>query len=294
MLSIFRYPGGKSKVRSRILNLSPESYSEYREPFVGGGGVFFGTPAIPRWINDKHTGVVAVYEALRDRPEEFIAQCRAIPCAEDCVPGTGKGRNHAYRADELEAAFKEFVFREDVDEALRYFVLQRASFMGRVVYGDPQRTWYAAPEGWDVVKGERMERAAEALQGVKITQGDYEPVFRANGDNVWIFADPPYLCDSNAAERSKLYEHSFKIEDHERLADVVRQCPHRVLVSYDDDEKGMIRSLYRGFEIIAENRFYGGVTCTKRKISRELLIANYDLRPPQILARIGPTRPKAA
>lgn len=39
MLSIFRYPGGKSKVRSRILNLAPETYAKYREPFVGGGGV---------------------------------------------------------------------------------------------------------------------------------------------------------------------------------------------------------------------------------------------------------------
>ena len=39
---IFRYPGGKSRpyVQQQILRLLPNDFSEYREGFVGGGGVF--------------------------------------------------------------------------------------------------------------------------------------------------------------------------------------------------------------------------------------------------------------
>lgn len=294
MLSIFRYPGGKAKVRQKILDLAPEGYAEYREPFVGGGGVFFGTPPVSHWINDMHSGVVAVYTALRDRPDEFIAACRHIPTAEKCLLGTGKGRNKSYRAIDLERIFQQFVFDDCGDEALRYFVLQRCSFMGRVVYGDPQMTWYSAPEGWNVTKGDRLERAAEALQDVKITQGDFEPVLSNNGEDVWIFADPPYICDTEARQKGKLYQHSFSEQDHERLADVVRRCPHKVLMTYDDDPRGTVRSLYKGFDIVSESRFYGGVTCTKRKMSRELFIANYDLRADAILARVEKTDPQVA
>ena len=38
--SPLRYPGGKSKAISKILRYLPPDFSEYREPFVGGGSLF--------------------------------------------------------------------------------------------------------------------------------------------------------------------------------------------------------------------------------------------------------------
>lgn len=38
--SPLRYPGGKSKALKEILPLIPE-FTEYREPMVGGGSIFF-------------------------------------------------------------------------------------------------------------------------------------------------------------------------------------------------------------------------------------------------------------
>ena len=96
MQSIFRYPGGKTKasVQQWIGAHKPPGVKEYREPFVGGGGIFFSLTATAfedRWINDKHPGLVAVYEALRDRPDDFIAKCRAIAPASDDDPLTEVG-----------------------------------------------------------------------------------------------------------------------------------------------------------------------------------------------------------
>ena len=39
--SPLRYPGGKSRALKQILPLIPVNISEFREPFVGGGSVFF-------------------------------------------------------------------------------------------------------------------------------------------------------------------------------------------------------------------------------------------------------------
>jgi DNA adenine methylase len=40
MRSPLRYPGGKSRAIQRMLHLMPDSFDEYREPFVGGGSFF--------------------------------------------------------------------------------------------------------------------------------------------------------------------------------------------------------------------------------------------------------------
>src|SRR5262245_60717637 len=83
MDSIFRYPGGKSRpaVRKWILSHRPDGVREYREPFVGGGGVFFAIEPQDverRWVNDANQGLIEVYRALAERPEEFLALCRAV------------------------------------------------------------------------------------------------------------------------------------------------------------------------------------------------------------------------
>ena len=41
MKSPLRYPGGKSKAIDFLMRYLPEDFSEYREPFMGGGSMFF-------------------------------------------------------------------------------------------------------------------------------------------------------------------------------------------------------------------------------------------------------------
>jgi hypothetical protein len=58
----------------------------------------------------------------------------------------------------------------------------------------------------------------------------------------------------------------------------VRECRHKVSVSYDDDDEGFIRSLYPktdGFHIAEKTWAYCGTTDKKKKSGKELLILNY-------------------
>ena len=54
--SPLRYPGGKSRAISQIVRYLPLNFSEYREPFVGGGSLFIylrqKRPDLKIWIND--------------------------------------------------------------------------------------------------------------------------------------------------------------------------------------------------------------------------------------------------
>ena len=273
--SPFRYPGGKSRlsIAQLILGHAPAAYTEYAEPFVGGGGVFFAIPShIDRWINDRHPGLVAVYLALRDRPEQFIRRCREIPAAESHQRGWA--RRKSYDDDHLRRVFEQFRDRDCDDAALRYLFLNRTSILGRVNYAHRTRMYFSNPAGWNIIRTRRLEAAAARLKGTRITCGDFEPLFEGSAVGTrWIYADPPYWSDTRASRTAKLYEHSFTVDDHERLADCVRRCQHQVLLSYDDAPE--IRHLYRGFKIVPVQWTYVGALGSRRRGS-ELLIANYD------------------
>ena len=75
--SPLRYPGGKSRVAKRLLAYAP-NHCEYREPFVGGGALFFRKLKVERnWLSDLHPGLYALYVTLRDDFQAFASLCRA-------------------------------------------------------------------------------------------------------------------------------------------------------------------------------------------------------------------------
>lgn len=276
MISPFRYPGGKSKVQQKILARAPEHFVEYREPFVGGGGVFFGVNPIGkrRWINDKHPGLIEVYKALRDRPLEFIKMCKDIlpeqPGEEEF--SRGKGRKYNKRLWEV---FEKLKLNEDCDQALRYFFVNRTVWMGRVNYDLPSRLYYSVPEGWNIVKTDRLEQAAIYLCDVVITCGDYLPLLEAPGDEVWIYCDPPYVVNTEMTKQDKQYQHNFTLEDHEAFIEAALECEHKVCISYDDCE--LVRDMFEGthFHLDEEEWKYSGTVLAKKKTGQELIITNY-------------------
>lgn len=283
MQSIFRYPGGKTKgpIQDWITTYMPKEVKEYREPFVGGGGVFFGIKDwenLKRWINDKNEGLIAVYEALRDREEEFIAQCKSVPPPQPNDPLTSKGTRDGKPVNKrLKDIFDEVALNDSYpDQAFRYFFVNRTVFGGRVNYDIPSRLFFSNPEGWNIVATDRLERAAGRLKGTTITCGEYEPLFTEPGEGVWIYADPPYQRDTELTASSKLYQHSFTWEDHKRFADVVRKCKHHVAISYDDTPE--VRELYSDakFRIVKTEWAYCGTTNEKKDVGQELLILNYE------------------
>ena len=70
MINIFRYPGGKSKksIREKILKFKPDNFKTYVEPFVGGGGIFFGLEKEEcdlKWINDIDENLTDLNQVLK-------------------------------------------------------------------------------------------------------------------------------------------------------------------------------------------------------------------------------------
>ena len=284
---IFRYPGGKNKksIQNKILARAPLFYSEYRECFAGGAGIFWAIDTnVKRWINDLDEDLISVYLALRDRPAEFIQKCRKIKPPEKGEPLTSSrpGGKKIYNK-RLKEVFDDFLTNPNTDVALKYFFMNRVNWAGRVDYTRPSRMYFSNPSGWNIVKKDTLEKASQLLKNVQITNESYERLLEEPGNDVFIYADPPYLVNTGFNDGSLLYRHNFTVEDHTRLAQNVHKCPHKVLLSYDDDKDGIIRDLYSGanFNICEESWTYCGTSSSaevkdkKKKIGRELIITNY-------------------
>jgi len=272
-----RYPGGKSKpqARDQIKAYFPESFGEYREPFVGVAGIFFSVdPSIPRWINDLNRPLVAVYEALKARPKEFIADCMAITPASADEPLWKKPSGVTY-PKRLWDKFYSLLDDQNADAALRYLFLNRCSMFGRVIL-DPQRrsrTTFSYPSGWSNGLFERLTRAADVLKDATITCSDFEWLLDEPGEDVLVYCDAPYMLETLLPKSAKLYEHGFSVADHRRLRDAVLRSKHKVILSYDDHSD--IRELYKELYIHEASWTYIGRK--DKKIGRELVITNYPV-----------------
>lgn len=271
--SPLRYPGGKSRALKQILPHIPLNIAEFREPFVGGGSVFFAIRSLFQdriksyWINDLNYDLYCFWKEIRDNTPDLIATLREIRATTTDGRALFDGLTKA--KDELNQnrnALSEF------QRAVRFFVLNRITFSGIVDSGGYSQSAYE--KRFTDSSIERVKNISPYLSGTKITNDDYTEALFQDGDNVFIFLDPPYW----KATESKLYGVRGNLHtafDHAQFAENMRKCPHKWLITYDDSP--IIRELFAFAEIQEWTLQYGMNNYRKTSAAKgnELFIKNY-------------------
>lgn len=261
-----RYPGGKSKALDQILPHIPLNIGEYREPFVGGGSVFlavkqlFGNRIKRYWINDLNFDLCCFWSYAKTEIKSLADEVERIKQKYT----DGRELFNYFTREELKLS--------DFERAVRFFVLNRITFSGTVDSGGYSQQ--AFERRFTDSSIDRLRNLSVYLSSVHITNGNYENLLFQDGENVFIFLDPPYL----SATRSKLYGLKGNLHtafDHQRFARNMRKCPHKWLITYDDCQE--IRELF-SFANITEWTLQYGMNNYKQKCAargQELLIQNY-------------------
>lgn len=259
-----RYPGGKSKALKSIAPLIPD-FDEFREPFIGGGSVFIHTkqknPDKQFWINDIYPELFKFWEMAQKDITGLILQIR-------------QWKTQFAEGKKLYRFLLEHIEKfPDKKKAAAFFVLNRITFSGTSQSGGFSQM--AFQKRFTESSIERVENVSPLLEGVKISNLDYQKMVEATGTNVFIFLDPPYY----SATKSALYGKNGNLHkgfDHVRFSEVMKNCKHKWLITYDDSP--YIRELFAFANIQKWHLTYGmrNVTKNSKQKAQEVFISNYS------------------
>jgi DNA adenine methylase len=263
--SPLRYPGGKSKAIEQIIRYIPANFAEYREPFVGGGSVSIYLqqvqPHLKIWINDLNAELFYFWQQSRDNLPHLLETIQDI-------------KDKSQEGRELFKSLTQIDVEKlsDFDRAVRFFILNRITFSGTVESGGYSEQSYQ--KRFTNTSIERLAKMRSILKDVQITNLDYSDLLVPSDRDVFIFLDPPYL----SATKSKLYGKRGILHtefDHHKLAEHLKICPHRWLITYDNSPK--IKELFSWANIYEWELQYGMNNYHQGKAAKgkELFICNY-------------------
>ncbi|WP_270665840.1 DNA adenine methylase [Staphylococcus hominis] len=259
----FRYPGGKYYAIKKILPIIQHiEFDEYREPFFGGGAIFWGKEKSKyNWINDKYYELILTLKYMQN-PETREILSNMF--------------NEEEATKEKYEEVKKLIPTNELETVYKFYYLNRTSYSGKMKSPSwgyrPKRS--LPPYRWK----ERIIPCGEKLENVKITSLDFEEVISAPslGKKTMIFADPPYY----EANQQSHYVHYFSNNDHLRLAELLRNTNHYFVLTYDDCED--IRNLYFWANIQSLDFHYrldnSNNNERTRKRGKEILITNFEYK----------------
>lgn len=259
MKSILKYPGAKNRLAPWICEYIPK-HDVYVEPFAGSLAVFFNKQRSHiETVNDIDEEIVNFFRILRDRSDELERAIEFTP----------------FSRSEYKAAYKPSC--DDLERARRFAVKCWMGFGCGNLYQNgfksgqqtkspnPAKAWSELPE--------TLKMATERLKGVQIENlPAVELIKRYDTEDVFIYADPPYL---HGTRKNYLYKHEMKDANHEELLNVLVKHQGKILLSgYDND---MYNDILQGWNKVQKHtRAEGGRART------ETLWMNYEVENGQI------------
>lgn len=259
MKSVLKYPGAKNRLAPWICEYIPK-HDVYLEPFAGSLAVLFNKPKSHiETVNDLDGEVVNFFRIVRDRESELRRAIELTP----------------FSRSEYEAAYEQT--EDELENARRFAIkcwmgfgcgnLYRNGFKSGQQKNSPNpaRAWAALPD--------TIELASERLREVQIEKLPAEELIgRYDTEDVFIYADPPYL---HGTRKNYLYRYEMEYEEHEELLRLLVEHPGKVLISgYDND---LYNNMLTGWnKTQKDTRAEGGRKRT------ETLWMNYNLDSTQI------------
>lgn len=252
---IVPWMGGKRRLAARLIPLFPP-HQCYVEVFAGGAALFFmrPQPAPVEVLNDINGDLVTLYRVVQNHLEEFIRQFKWALSSRQIFEWQKMTRPETLT---------------DIQRAARFFYLQQHAFGGKVA-GQTFGTATTGPAINLLRIEENLSAAWQRLAGAYVENLPWlECAERYDRPHTFHYMDPPYWQTAG-------YGVDFAFENYERMAEFMRQCKGRVMVSINDHPD--IRRVFEGFNIECADIRYStsNQRRTKADVSRELVITNWN------------------
>jgi DNA adenine methylase len=271
-----RYPGGKSRAIKTLAPWFPKTFTEYREPLIGGASVAIHVtqsyPDIPVWVNDLYVPLYNFWVQLKDNGDELYEILKETKSkVSDFCTQDQKDFAHRNLFNECKQTINN---QEGVQKAASFFILNKCSFSGLTENSAFSVT--ASRSNFSFLNIEKMKKYSKIIANWKITNIDYSEVMNADGENVFVFLDPPYdIKDFLYGKNSEMH----KFFDHEKFSQDVYECKHKFMITYNVNEK--LVEYYKNYYLkewkLRYSMSHRGEKGSGENLKTELLVTNYKI-----------------
>lgn len=267
-----KWAGGKRQLLSQIKERMPQNYNDYYEPFVGGGAVTFELLPANALINDINKALINAYKQICNAPEAFL---KVVNKLDEEMWEDGKEYYYFLREHYNDKLMKA---EYDVELAALFVFINKHCFNGlyrvngkglfNVPYNNSRRT--------SVDEGSIME-ISKYLQGITITDGDFEEACKGAKKGDFVFIDSPY-APLNPTSFEAYTKEGFDIESHKRLARLYDELTARgCFCMLTNHNTRLINELYGGkgytIDVVSVKRMIN--SDASNRVGEEVIIYNY-------------------
>jgi DNA adenine methylase len=276
-----RYPGGKSRALSKLLQYVPDlkGYKEYREPFLGGGSVALEVSKRYRhldiWVND-------LYEPLYNFWKELQHDGKRL---QDVLTELKYRHPDPVSAKKLFLDSKEYLtnppsyigvfppYTESFWRAVAFYVVNKCSFSGLTESSSFSKQ--ASESNFSLNGISKLYDYSVLIGNWKITNLSYEQLLTDNKDT-FTYLDPPYEIGSNLYGKRGSMHKGF---NHDTFASDCDRFVGHQLISYNSSQ--LIRDRFEGWTSAEFAHTYTmrsvGTYNTDQAERKELVLLNYEV-----------------
>lgn len=231
-----KWAGGKTRSAAELVRVAPPFTGMYFEPFMGSAAIFFELGAERAVLSDANEDVVVCFREVAGDPHAVM----------DMLDGMPNTREFYMRVREQDPA--ELT---PTERAARVIYLNKTGFRGlwrvnrkgkfNVPYGEYNRAYY---------NRDNLLRASKALAAAEIRLADFGGVIAESRAQDFVYLDPPYVPDRKWGDFKRYTPNQFSDEDHERLADAMREADGRgVYLMLTNSDTPTARRAFKGFRM---------------------------------------------
>ena len=267
-----RYPGGKSRACVKMDPYFPDlrEYTEFREPFIGGGSVAIHVtkkyPHLKVWVNDLYEPLVNFWQQLQMFGPEMKDRLQELK-SEHPDPDSAK---------RLFLESKEYLNDESNLDSLRravsFYVVNKCSFSGLTESSSFSKQ--ASDSNFSMRGIEKLPGYSEIIANWRITNYSYDYLL-SEQDSTFVYLDPPYDIKDNLYGKKGSMHKGF---DHDKFAADCSICSMPQLVSYNSDQ--LVKDRFTDWNAAEFDLTYTmrsvGEYMRDQKSRKELLLFNYE------------------
>jgi len=269
-----RYPGGKSRALSKLFQYIPDlkDFTEYREPFLGGGSVALEVskryPHLNIVVNDLYEPLYNFWRELQEHGQKLRDELVQLK------------QRHADQgsAKTLFLDAKAYLERhvedtENFHRAVSFYVVNKCSFSGLSESSSFSRQ--ASDSNFSMAGIDKLPEYQKLIANWTITNKSYEYLL-TDWKDVFTYLDPPYEIGSNLYGKRGNMHKGF---NHDTFAVDCDCFVGPQLISYNSSQ--LIRDRFKEWTAaeFAHTYTMRSVGCynTDQASRKELVLFNYEV-----------------